>query len=726
MNDDDCELGDFFDNAAIALHWVGADGVILRANRAELELLGYSREEYLGRNIAEFHADGPVITDILRRLTSGETLRDCPARLRCKDGSIKEVRITSNVNWRDGRFINTRCITRDVSAERRTEDLEAQTADYLEGLLEGFVAYDRNWRMTTMNSAAEEILERHREQILGKTWHEAFPHAVGGPVDAMYQRVMDGRRSERMELYYEHYRRWFEISASPVKTGGVAVYFRDVSALKNRDELQALLAAIVESSDDAIVSKSLDGVIRSWNSGAERIFGYAEREAVGRPITLIIPPERQDEERDIIARLRRGERIEHFETVRRAKDGGLINVSLTVSPVRDAAGRIIGASKVARDITARAAAEKALQEASRYKDEFLAVLAHELRNPLAPIKNGMQLLRLTAPGSEPALQARAIMERQLDHLVRLVDDLMDISRITRGKVDIRREPVELVSVLLSAVETSRPAIEASRHQLSLNLPSEPLLVSADFVRLAQVVSNLLNNAAKYTDRGGQIALAAQREGDEAVIRVRDNGIGIEAELLPRIFDMFAQAHDNLNRSKGGLGIGLALARSLVELHGGRIAARSGGAGKGTELTVRLPLLKAKPQQAAARASRQRAPAARRRVLVVDDNVDAAKTLELLLQQLGQEVEVVHDGPAALEAARRRRPEVVLLDISMPGMDGLELARRLREQPDFEAVRFAAITGFGQDEDRRRTRDAGIDEHLVKPLSPEQLRRVLEL
>jgi PAS domain S-box-containing protein len=725
MNDDECDLGDFFDNAAIALHWVGPDGVILRANKAELELLGYSREEYVGRNIAEFHADGPVIADILRHLTSGETLRDCPARLRCKDGSIKAVRITSNVNWRDGRFINTRCITRDVSAERRAEELEAQTADYLEGLLEGFVAYDRNWRMTSMNAAAEEILGRRREQILGKTWHEAFPHAVGGPVDAMYQRVMSSRRAERMELYYEHYGRWFEISASPVKTGGVAVYFRDVSAIKNRDEMQSRLAAIVESSEDAIVSKSLDGTIRSWNSGAERMFGYAEREAVGRPITLIIPPELEEEERGILARLRRGERLEHFETVRQAKDGRRINVSLTVSPVRDASGRVIGASKVARDITARAAAEKALQEASRYKDEFLAVLAHELRNPLAPIKNGMQLLRLAAPGSEPAVQARAIMERQLDQLVRLVDDLMDISRITRGKVDIRREPVELVSVLLSAVETSRPAIEAARHHLSLSLPSEPLLVSADFVRLAQVVSNLLNNAAKYTDGGGQISLAAQREGDEAVIRVRDNGIGIEAELLPRIFDMFAQAHDNLNRSKGGLGIGLALARSLVELHGGRIAARSAGAGKGTELTVRLPLLKAKSRPAAGRASQRWTPAARRRVLVVDDNVDAAKTLEMLLQELGQEVEVVHDGPAALEAARRRRPEVVLLDISMPGMDGLELARRLREQPDFESVRFAAITGFGQEDDRRRTRAAGIDEHLVKPLSPEQLRRVLE-
>ncbi|HYX63694.1 MAG TPA: PAS domain S-box protein, partial [Burkholderiales bacterium] len=481
---DERELADFFDNAAIPLHWVGPDGTILRANKAELDLLGYDAEEYVGRPIREFHADREAIDDILRRLAAGETVHDHPARLRCKDGSVREVRVTSSVNFRDGKFINTRCVTRDVTAESRMRELDTQSSDYLEGLFEGFVAYDASWRMTHMNGAAERLTRRSRAEVLGKTWHEAFPHAAGNPVDRMYQRVMRTREPERMEYFYEHYGHWFEISASPVKTGGVAVYFRDISDRKRRDELQARLAAIVESSDDAMVSKSLDGVIESWNGGAERIFGWSAAEAVGRSILLIIPPERHEEERDILARLRRGERLDHFETLRVAKDGRSLDISLTVSPIRDAAGRIVGASKVARDITERKRAERALAEASRQKDNFLAMLAHELRNPLAPIRNGLQLLRMVDPASEPAEQARAIMERQVDHLVRLVDDLMDVSRITRGKIEMRREPVELASVVLSAVETSRPAIEAARHHLTLNLPAEPVVVDADFVRLA--------------------------------------------------------------------------------------------------------------------------------------------------------------------------------------------------------------------------------------------------
>ena len=603
-------------------------------------------------------------------------------------------------------------------------ELERRSHDFLEGLFEGFVAYDAGWRMTHMNAAAERLLGRHRQEVLGKTWHEAFPHAVGNPVDEMYQRVKGTRRAERIEYFYEHYGRWFEISASPVDGGGVAVYFRDISELKRRDSLQARLAAIVESSDDAIVSKSLDGIIESWNAGAQRIFGWRAEEAVGQPILLIIPPERHEEEAGILARLRRGERIEHFETVRVAKDGRRIEVSLTVSPVRDASGRIIGASKVGRDITDQKRVLRALEEASRQKDQFLAMLAHELRNPLAPIRNALQLLRLVDRASEPAEQALAIMDRQLDHLVRLVDDLMEVSRITRGKIGIRKEPVDLGSIVLSAVETSRPALEDSRHQFTLSLPAEPVVVHADFVRIAQVVANLLNNAAKYTDAGGRISLVAERDGGEAVIRVRDNGIGIAPEMMPKLFEMFAQAEESVGRSRGGLGIGLALSRSLVELHGGRIQARSAGRGQGSEFIVRLPIAPGAPAidgRAAAPPS-HRAP---QRVLVVDDNVDAARTLQAVLRSLGHEVDVAHDGPAALDLARERRPELVLLDISMPGMDGLEVARRLRRQPGLQRTRLAAVTGLSHESARRQSREAGFDAHLVKPLSPQDLARLLE-
>src|SRR3954467_3322860 len=311
------DLADFFENAAIALHWVDGRGIILRANRAELEFLGYAPEEYIGRNIAEFHADTDLACGILARLTAGETLRDEPARMRARDGTLRHVRITSNVKRKDGQFVHTRCITRDVTAQFQARQVVERTSDYLEGMLEGFVAYDGDWRMTYMNRAAEELLGRERRDVLGKTWHQAFPHAVGNPVDQMYQRVMRSRRAERMEYCYPHYEyRWLEISASPVAEGGVAVYFRDISELKRRERAQARLAAIVESSEDAIISKSLDGIVESWNAAAERMYGFSAREAVGQSILMVIPPDRHGEEDEILARLRRGESIEHYDTGR--------------------------------------------------------------------------------------------------------------------------------------------------------------------------------------------------------------------------------------------------------------------------------------------------------------------------------------------------------------------------------------------------------------------------
>src|SRR3954468_2095228 len=719
------DLADFFENAAIALHWVDGRGLILRANRAELEFLGYAPEEYIGRNIAEFHADSDLACGILARLTAGETLRDEPARMRARDGTLRHVRITSNVKWKDGQFVHTRCITRDVTAQFQARQVVERTSDYLEGMLEGFVAYDGDWRMTYMNRAAEELLGRERRDVLGKTWHQAFPHAAGNPVDQMYQRVMRSRRAERMEYCYPHYEyRWLEISASPVAEGGVAVYFRDISELKRRERAQARLAAIVESSEDAIISKSLDGIIESWNAAAERLYGFSSEEAVGKSILIVIPPERHAEENEILARLRRGERIEHFDTVRRRKDGELIDVSLTVSPVRDENGVVTGASKIARDIRERKRAQQALEDANRYKDEFLAMLAHELRNPLAPISNALQLMRVVDPSSTQAAHARAIMERQLAHLVRLVDDLMEVSRITRGRIELRRQPVLLSSVMLSAVETARPALEAAKHNFRIDMPAEAIELDGDFVRLAQVISNLLGNAAKYTDPGGEISLEAERRGDEALIRVRDNGIGIEADMLPRIFDMFAQAPASQPRSQGGLGIGLALARALVELHGGRLEVSSAGLGKGSEFTVRLPVVRAVRAPGAGAIAAESGGGGRRGGLIVGEKIDAAETLQMVVSTMGHEAESVHNGRAALEAARARHPDIVLLDISMPDMDGFSVAKRLRSEPGLRGIRVVALTGYGQQDDRRRTQEAGFDDHLVKPVSPDDLRRLL--
>jgi signal transduction histidine kinase len=366
-----------------------------------------------------------------------------------------------------------------------------------------------------------------------------------------------------------------------------------------------------------------------------------------------------------------------------------------------------------------------LAEMDRRKDEFLATLAHELRNPLAPLQNSLHVLRMSGGGG-PAERVHEMMERQVSHMVRLVDDLLEVSRITRGKIELRRERVELAAVVRSAVETSRPLLDSARHRLAVALPPEPLFLDADPVRLSQVIANLLNNAAKYTEEGGQVWLTARREGAEAAVSVRDSGLGIPPEMLPRVFDLFAQVDRTLKRSQGGLGIGLSLVRTLVEMHGGRVEARSEGPGRGSEFTVRLPLAPEGP------AAEDRPPGERRmpagpcpqRVLVVDDHRDSADSLGMVLKFLGADAHVVYDGASALEALRTYRPEVVFLDIGMSGMDGHEVARRVRQEPGFGDVVLVAMTGWGQEEDRRRSRAAGFDHHLVKPASAEVLQALL--
>jgi signal transduction histidine kinase len=363
-----------------------------------------------------------------------------------------------------------------------------------------------------------------------------------------------------------------------------------------------------------------------------------------------------------------------------------------------------------------------LSEANRRKDEFLAMLAHELRNPLAPIRNAVQVVRLLAQNDANLRWAGEVVERQVRHMTRLVDDLLDASRFASGKITLQKEPTELAAVVARAVEAARPNIEGRRQELSVTLLPQRLHVEADPIRLAQVVSNLLNNAAKYTPEGGRIWLAVQREGDEAVLSVRDTGIGIPDEMLSRIFDLFTQVDRTLDRAQGGLGIGLTLVKSLVELHGGSVQAFSKGPNTGSEFVVRLPLLPdtQPPQPARGEGNSQAAPSLPRRILVVDDNVDAAESLGKWLEHTGHEVRISHDGDAALEMARTYQPEVVLLDIGLPRMDGYEVARRLREEPATEHALLVALTGWGQAEDRRRSREAGFDHHLTKPADPETL------
>jgi PAS domain S-box-containing protein len=510
--------------------------------------------------------------------------------------------------------------------------------------------------------------------------------------------------------------------------GGYFVVGEDITSRAQSE--QALLAAVVSGSDDAIISKTLDGVIRSWNAGAERIFGYTEEEALGQSIHLIIPEELRDEELTILARLRRGERIEHFETVRVAKDGRRIDISLTVSPVLDKSGHIFGASKVARDVTDRKRAEVALRrseeqlrEADRRKDDFLAMLGHELRNPLAAIRTAIELAsRLDF--SEPRLdRILAVLERQSVHVGRLVDGLLEVSRIARGKIVLEKRIIDAREVLGAVTHDRQAEIARRGLELVVDLGEDPLWISGDSVRLIQVLDNLISNATKFTDPPGTISVTIERDEESGTISVRDTGAGIAPEMLEHIFEPFHQGPQAIVRSAGGLGLGLALAREIMLLHGGSIEARSPGPGRGAELRVCMPIASPPRHELEPPPT---APTPPRRILIVEDNADAAQMLGALMEMQGHDVSVVGTGGAALDVLRERGADIVLCDLGLPGMTGYELAREIRSDETLRALPLVAVTGYGQPGDRRRTSEAGFDAHLTKPVALEQIGSVLRL
>jgi signal transduction histidine kinase len=415
--------------------------------------------------------------------------------------------------------------------------------------------------------------------------------------------------------------------------------------------------------------------------------------------------------------------------VQPAQDQVPARILLRLHPREDAPDRFHALNQkieeLNREIGRRRAVEAALRETDRRKDEFLATLAHELRNPLAPISNALDLLRRTNGNSELAQRARDMMERQVRLMVRLIDDLLEISRVTRGKLELRKERVEIAAVIQNAIESASPAIERRRHTLITTFGGAPIYLEADPARLPQVFANLLDNAAKYTETGGRIHLSVERQGAEVVVTVRDNGIGIPAHHLPRIFEMFSQVNPALERTQGGLGIGLALVKGLVELHEGAVEARSGGPGMGSEFVVRLPAADQRPDAIQKTAASDRhGGAPKRRVLIVDDNRDAATSLAMILELMGHEVETAHDGAAALEAAAAFRPDVILLDIGLPKLNGYEVARAIRRQTWGEQLILIAVTGWGQEEDKRRALQAGCNYHLTKPIDPDGLEALL--
>jgi PAS domain S-box-containing protein len=799
---------------------------------------------------------------------------------------------------------------------RRDEDSSlAFLGSIVESSEDAIVGLSLGGNIIAWNAAAARIFEYDQLEVVGQPISILIPLELQGEALSILDKVRRGERMAHFEttrVKKGGRRIGVSLTISPVRDAsgivfGISEVARDIEAQKRIERASAQLAAIVESSDDAIVSKSLDGVIQTWNAGAQRIFGYAPEEMIGQNILKIIPPDLQDEERTIIRRIRAGERIEHFDTVRIAKDGRRIPISLTVSPIRDARGAIIGASKVARDISERQRSERELresrhklaaeaaelarlsvassrlwasqtlaagldeilrtartltgaekgniqllnparntlsivgfegfdaaflatfehiaaddrraacgralesgeaviiedvladeayapfhdvarkagyravvsvpffaangsrlgaisvhfpsphrpsqaemrrllvycrqasdfiqrirlehtlrqreedlQEADRRKNEFLAILAHELRNPLAPIRYALGITRKAAVSIEQKAHAQEILERQAAIMSRLLDDLLDISRITRGALELKKASTKLAPIIETAIEAARPYVVAKQHELSVSLPDRPVWLEADPVRLAQVFSNLLINSAKYTDPGGRIELEAASSDEGVIVTVRDNGIGIAAEMMPRLFSLFSQSPTVAGRAGEGLGVGLAMARGLVNLHGGAIEARSAGMGRGSEFLVRLPIGDADYETDDVQRFEQRPPKQSLRVLVVDDNRDAADSCATLLELSGHRVQIAYNGTRALQLGETFLPHIVLLDIGLPDINGYEVARRIRASEWGNHLPLAAVTGWGKEEDRQRAIEAGFDHHLTKPVAPESV------
>lgn len=467
------------------------------------------------------------------------------------------------------------------------------------------------------------------------------------------------------------------------------------------------------------------GLVVMWNTGAERMFGYLSDEILGQPFCIIFTQHDIDklQPQFEMQEAREKGRCED-ERWHRRKDGTEFWGSGVVTPLWTDDGQLRGFAKVVRDFTERKRTEDTLAEANQRKDEFLAMLSHELRNPLGAILTSIELLKAEKLDNPEVTHVVGIVERQARLLVHMVNDLLDIARISKGTFQLSRARVELQTILRHAIEAAQPGIQAQGHYLSVSLPEEPIWVDADPSRLEQVFSNLLNNAIKYTDAGGQICVNATHDRQQAVISVRDNGAGILAEMLPRIFDLFVQVDRSLDRAQGGLGIGLTLVKRLVEAHGGRVEAHSEGIGHGSEFVVAIPVI----TQAASAASKpaEAGPALQQPlvILVVDDSEDTALSLAMILRKQGHQVTVAHTGTDALRLAHECRPQAVLLDIGLPGMDGYRVAEHLRAQEGLEATTLIAMTGYGQEEDQHRSRLAGIDHHLVKPVGIDQLTQLL--
>ena len=609
-----------------------------------------------------------------------------------------------------------------------------------ERLVEGVRDYaifilDPRGHVMTWNLGAQNIKGYAPEEIIGKHFSTFYtPDAVarGWPQYELETAQRTGRiEDEGWRVRKDGTRFWANVVITPIRDDegrllGFSKVTRDLTErraneerLRRSEERFRLLLEGVE--DYAIMMLDAEGRLTSWNTGAQRILGYTPDEIIGQSFERFYSKEDvaagrpAAELRDAVLHRRaedRGWRVR--------KDGTRFWADVVVTALLDEDGQLRGFAKVTRDLSDRKRMET-LEEQGRHLTEFLAMLAHELRNPLAPIRNALGIMTMQGELGPQASWARAVIERQTVHLSRLVDDLLDVSRITRGKLRMQSEPLDINAAIHRAIESSRPLLDSRKHHLDVRLSAEPLLVHGDMTRITQVILNILNNAAKYTPEGGRVSIESGMQNGSVAVTVRDNGVGIPPSLIDHVFDMFAQGERTLDRSEGGLGIGLTLAKRIVELHGGAVRARSAGAGLGSEFTITLPRLSlelAHVRPAVNVSLDTKGP--KREVLVVDDNADAADSMAMLLRLAGHHVEIEHEGESALKRVEAKTPDIVLLDIGLPGMNGYEVAQQLRSRPEGQGIRIYALTGYGQEEDRRRSEAAGFDGHLVKPVLPNEL------
>ena len=733
-----------------AIFLLDAGGHVASWNLGAERLKGYRPDEIIGRHFSIFYPPAAIE----KRWPQYEL--ETAARLGVFEDEGWRVRKDGTLFWanviitaiRDdaGRLLGYSKVTRDLTERRKNEERLKQSEERFRLLIEGVQDYaifmlDPAGHIVSWNEGAQRIKGYAAAEIIGKHFSVFYPREAlerNWPARELEEAVRLGRfEDEGWRLRKDGSRFWANVVITAVRNAagelqGFSKVTRDLTErreneerLRQSEERFRLLLEGVE--DYAVFLLDPQGVVTSWNHGAELISGYSAAEILGQSFARLYTAEDASAGRpaqDLRETVLHRRSCQVGWRVRKNATRYWAEVSLTA--LLDAEGRVRGFAHVARDLSERKRIE-VLEEQGRHLTEFLAMLAHELRNPLAPIRNAVSIMGAARDIPPQLVWCRDVIERQTAHLTRLVDDLLDVSRVTRGKLRMKGAPMDLNIAVQRAIESTRPLIDERHHTLDARLAPGPLPVHGDMTRLTQVVLNLLNNAAKYTPEGGRIEVETGLQGGECFVRVRDNGVGIAPHLIEDVFDLFAQGERTLDRSEGGLGIGLTLARRIVSLHGGSIKAYSEGPGKGAEFEVRVSRLSAEMPDVSAPESPQELHTPRKRsILVVDDNADAAMSLAMLLRMMGHEVAVAHDGHAALEHVRAgATPDVVLLDIGLPGLSGYEVAKRLREQPGGARLRIYAMTGYGQEEDRRRSLAAGLDGHLVKPVMPAELFALIE-